>query len=1604
MPSFDQDLQKIRETRTEIERANKELYQSKLKKQKKPEDGNLASEWSALNEKYTRASSELDKALKELYLRNGYKNLVGNMSAEIPVVFLPLRIETRFVNANGGSELWVRIYPDDIHVHTHEALLTDEEYVAGRQYWLNLLKANKENVSVEDIKKAAWKLFVEGRGAHRGLWVAKQTMPLNWTADLNLGDGELQFPPVGETKSHAWTQAPRTQLLPDQFVVNIYRSGRLVHAAVGSQVPDTVFLGPDPLQAKDSFEKQDNSIILDDSFAWITDFEKAVEKGLGLKITLQDAFLDHGMIERIIVMGVCSSASPQEGKVLFEQMIENHQYSTKGFSFLPQRSSTNNTENSGSAYSKNENYFPKGYYEGEDLNSLNDPEEEGSLFAKLLGIDKSVLKNANHASKKHTSEALAMNKALYSATIGPFMENLAKPLLTTAVQTKLRDFFAGFVTSSGPLSAIRIGDQPYSLLITSDMDRWADKDPFFQEMVYVLKRLQSIWNELADRHVAHVGRGGDPSETLIDILGLEAGSVSFIQRLAHLPDFSLSATNVIGAAGDMARKQKNIHDFLKTLHSTSAGMEVAPFITNMHYYKTEYRIDPIKIIDGKLPAIDRFLDKLGPESLNYIEWLANVSKEEEISAHSLGASPPRSILYLLLRYGLLRELEKASKEYYNKFEVYAVSGLEMSVLNISKEYKDLTNWELIKGTPSKVDAKVFNVDIPLGDYFLTKGWKDVRTLNEFKGALKVLSGLPTLKLQHHLTDHIDLCSYRLDAWQMGLFNRRLQENRLKQAEGVYYASYGCVEKLRSSPGRVVEVPEVLKPANQGPVYRNPANAGFIHTPSLNHATAAGLLLAGYQNHAKRNDPGAFALNLSSERVRRAILVIQGIQNNQRLEALLGYQFERALHDLTTANPVNNLNQYILSLREKFPLESAPIPQAGTEAQESVPAYSVVDGLKIVNTSVTDLQSIISNEAHKELVLKEKNKLEDTLDAINDLLIAETAFQATQGKTDRTAAVLNAMKTADLPPDLEFHKTPRSTHLSFTNRVTMHFDPKAPQQAAENWTSESSPRSMMEAGLNQWLGITIGDPSRIISGVSTIDSAGNESAVTIITLAELNLQPIDFVYLLGTDQQSGIKDLETYIERAYRSSGISVDGSLRITFDLSGSADQRSFAKSIPLIRSLRLLINNSRAASAKDFASRPKTAEEQKKFLSNWDKEELTNRVSAAYNSLQTELTNIDGLSLPVGEDLTEEADSLGELFRKYFESGASIEKLEGRSLTEDTINLLQEFLRVGQRFGLKTSSLMISNPASRREMDDLLVLSASHWRQLYQKLTVAGKKMSEALEESAPDLKITRLKEAAKALLGDDFVILPQFKFINAADVEKVIGDDGNQLLKYMTKLSHTSTDLEVETWLESVSRVRPYMAALEQVRMIAEVQSNTELKFVAAQFPFVEKDSWLAVEFPPIDEKTGEKFDILDDTIVMAIQGDQARNVEELQSALLVDEWTEAIPNEKEISGISFNYDQPNASAPNVILVAVEPTGAAKWGWDTLLGIVNNTLDRAKTRAVEPSHILGDAALDTLLPMTVANFDLRDANISLDYLTVNDHFIKTMLNMNLELYKAWK
>ena len=88
----------------------------------------------------------------------------------MPLVLFPVRLETRFF----GQELRIRVFPDKIHVDTHEPELTADEVEWGKHSHTLLW-----NATTEDARRThgnSWRtVTVHARAA----WIVRQLTPTN---------------------------------------------------------------------------------------------------------------------------------------------------------------------------------------------------------------------------------------------------------------------------------------------------------------------------------------------------------------------------------------------------------------------------------------------------------------------------------------------------------------------------------------------------------------------------------------------------------------------------------------------------------------------------------------------------------------------------------------------------------------------------------------------------------------------------------------------------------------------------------------------------------------------------------------------------------------------------------------------------------------------------------------------------------------------------------------------------------------------------------------------------------------------------------------------------------------------------------------------------------------------------------------------------------------------------------------------------------------------------------------------------------------------------------------------------------------------------------
>ena len=237
-------------------------------------------------------------------------------------------------------------------------------------------------------------------------------------------------------------------------------------------------------------------------------------------------------------------------------------------------------------------------------------------------------------------------------------------------------------------------------------------------------------------------------------------------------------------------------------------------------------------------------------------------------------------------------------------------------------------------------------------------------------------------------------------------------------------------------------------------------------------------------------------------------------------------------------------------------------------------------------------------------------------------------------------------------------------------------------------------------------------------------------------------------------------------------------------------------------------------------------------------------------------------------------------------------------------------------------------------------------------------------------------MQHAAQALLGEGFRVVPTFTVpaSSAAEWSQAIGDvDG--LLDHLVT---TGRDFPVDDWVNSAARVREPLRHLEQAGHIARAHGRTEPALVPVQLPYRSGDGWLAMEYPPDQDLTGEHLLY---TAVYPPGFDPGSTL----CGLLVDEWTEVLPTASTTVGLAFHYDQPSSEAPQSLLLVTPATPGKTWVWDDVRQAVPDTMRLARQRAVEPVH-LDAGAVARFLPATITAITTRGISIGLSYALNND------------------
>lgn len=1416
------------------------------------------------------------------------ETLTATLDGDRPVAMLPVRIETRYA---GATKLRVRVFPDQLHVDAHDPAFTADETEAAQWYWTHRWQAGLDH---EEAARAAWQELTRNFRPGRAAYLVQASQPTN-----SPPEAAPTFPklPARET---TWSKAPTATVLPDRLcVVGLAQeNGAWVERfrQWGKSIPDELAVGPSPHTLDKA--PAPGKLPIDPGTAWMRD--PAVAQEQGVLIEVEHSSLAGG-VERLVVLGVDWTRSPEQAAESLSTLLKAQRYAGH-LGFVAQGTPTNNTSESRSGFTTD----PAVEVATLDPYDEEPPADEwsaGPRLAAALGLASTTFDGLPGSRLREHSWSSSLTDALWRGTAGYYLNHLLDPLAKGKPEydADLREFARRHLFASGPLPALRVDDQPLGVLPVVAARHY---DPGVGRATGLVHRVAGLMRAIVTPSIAkvpHLSRVGE-SQDVDDVL------LALLQR-TPVP-WKLRFRSITGPV-----ERKNLSFRWDELHHFQSSWTSAMWVGLRTF--TNVRLN--ELTHGKdHPLPVPLVLRPGDDATTAPPYLADIATllSDRYGRTALNLrSDSVALLEALAACSAVQEMDRAGL-----FEVRKHVDLPADALALLPALSSLAvpTPELVRiEEPSTVvpaaldftssrqlaDAVVPQVstDRPIGEHValeLGKHLIDASAIAALRGAptdpmywlgeqhhaLVELGKAPPDELEWAFRGYLDLFSSRLDAWFTALATERLATHRSSAPSGVHVGCWGYVENL----SRDAEI--------------EAESLGFLHAPSLTHAVSAALLRNG--RLANRGADGAvFDLQITSERVRRARWLLEGVAQGQRLAALLGYRLERTLQDTDL-----QLMRYQLPMRRVAPLRDLNRPP--DEPVEVLAARDVVDGVALLDQWRQDpdglIEAIAAAAGPTAVPATDKTRLraviasvDDAYDAVSDLLVAESVHQAAVGNLERSGAALAAHDRHASAPDLDFVGSPRSGH-TIAHRVAVVLQSTA---LVDGWPRD--PRGVAEPRLDAWASQVLGKPEDWTFGAQLVDAAGVVTPLAAITLADLGLGPLSVALATQRPGQDGPSELEQRIALAFAAQA-APDSEVRLELLADGLADLVALGEWIGEVAGGAPL-------TAGDFLPGADVGPASVSPASAVDVEDLVGRVSA----VRTRLGNVAVALSSAAQPRTMERALLDAI---AFDGPDASPRVPANH-PEAAVILTEQVAEVSARL-VATADAVSAAVAAPSPVAD------------------------------TPAAAAARQGEILGALLGSAQPVLPLWKIGEPASVRASLAGRTDLL---------QSDPTAAATWLQRSALVRPELEPLASLLSYCEA-AGTEVsdQLAVVQQPHRPGASWHALPFVEPDPTKPKAPP--HGSLSLVLHGFDAFEPGKSFAGILVDAWTETIPADTETTAVTFHYDAPGARAPQAVLLAVHPAVSPEnWDFGLLVDTVNEAADLARLRTLSAAEL---APMGSFLP----------------------------------------
>lgn len=875
-----------------------------------------------------------------------------------------------------------------------------------------------------------------------------------------------------------------SSLSPERFEVIVVQGGRTVAVTGKPVTPDplSLDLGNADEVGEEAFAERaralrDLATGGRDAPAWLRDYDEAVRLGLAVTVPL----LSDATIERLYVIGVRAGGADESAAELHD-LLRSH----AGAGFVPPGTPTNNTERARARPA------PQAVEPGAASG-------DGARLAAAFGLpDRNALDDWGGGDPS-PDVPRALGEALWPVTWEPWIADTFRGRGPDAfAQLDVQDHIADHLRPSGPLPAVRIGAQPYGVLPVTILDELREFEQVETTLTEAVRRADPLWRSAAAPRTV---RDGDLRAALPEVLG-QAPTSRYVRIRQTLRADTVPLSGIDPDAA--ARRARLALEIEREL-----GLRVGT-------------LRPVADLGAP-----RFLGlplaaQSDPEVLREIAERTDVTGDESVLQVLTSAARARSLARMRRARGdLLRLLDyvRVAETAFEdgdpgQWEWVATGAAEQLVTyagavdaDLQAVFAELPIRDLFDHdtrTRERTAGDVLRMLREKVPWIARAGRRVPRLRGEAAGltmdsrayarevvaayiaylaaldvAARVRMGIAVISTssddEHRagqLGAALDACAYRLDAWETSLATRRLQVLRRDRPDGIAIGAFAWLEDIALSPRAVGDEPQPAR------------SVGWVQAPTRRHAATAAVLRSARLSHAPADGPDdPLELDVSSTRTREATAIVRGIRNGQELGALLGYRFERWLHETDPSR-----NRFVPALRTVAPLVVGRETPLGAGASDLAFTGAVVDGLALISRRGEAVAAIGDpdrlGEGVRSASVDERaavgvliDRLAGVADAVSDLLLAEGVHQLVTGNAARAAAAMDAA-SGDVTPE-EPHIPRVDAEMSgATDRVGVLGAPGA-AAAAQGW--DGGVRAIAHPFLERWARGILGRADRIAVG-------------------------------------------------------------------------------------------------------------------------------------------------------------------------------------------------------------------------------------------------------------------------------------------------------------------------------------------------------------------------------------------------------------------------------------------------------------------------------------------------------------------------------------------